>query len=320
MEEVSIVIPNFNGRKHLEDNLPSLIKALNPTASPHEILVVDDGSTDSSVSFLRERYPEVQIIALEKNQGYINACNRGFLEAKSRLVYLMNNDVEVTPEFLNPLVKHFRDKDIFAVDSGEVNYDSKGNEIDRVISVDFKWGIVWYKYHGVPSRNKAYPTLFAHGGHTLFDKEKFLQLGSLDLLFSPIYWDCWDISFRAWRCGFKILHEPNSKVHHYHKATFGNLYSENKINTIHWKHRFLFTWKNLFSPPLWFKHLFFLPAVIAFVILTRKTFIVRGLIQASGRLLQLLRSRKTVKAINYIVSDKDLFSKFSEDKLYLKNE
>lgn len=311
MEQVSIVITNFNGRKHLEYNLSSLIKTLNSNGNNHEILVVDDGSTDGSVQFLREHYPQVRIIDLKKNQGYINACNRGFLEARSRLVYLMNNDIEVTGDFLTPLIKHFQYKDTFAVDSREINYDSKGDEIDKILTVGLKWGMVWYEYHWISLRDEAYPILFAHGGHTLFDKEKFLQLGGLDLLFSPIYWDCWDMSFRAWRCGWKTLHEPNSKVYHHHKTTFQKLYSENKINIIHWGHRFLFTWKNLFSFSLWFKHLFFLPAVVFFALLSRKTFLLKGLIQAFKRLPEVLLSRKKICSSEYVFTDKELINKFS---------
>lgn len=315
MERISIVITNFNGRKHLEHNLPSLIKALNFSGGRHEILVVDDGSTDGSVQFLREHFPRVRVISLEKNQGYINACNLGFSEAKSRLVYLMNNDVEVSSDFLSPLIAHFQNEDTFAVDSGEINYDSEGNEYDRIISVDFRWGIVWYKYHLISPRNKAYPTLFIHGGHTLFDKEKFLTLGSLDSLFSPIYWDCWDLSFRAWRCGWKSFHEPASKVYHRHKTTINKLYSNRKISTIHWEHCFLFTWKNISSRWFLLKHIFFLPIEIIVLPFIGKGFFSKAFFQALKRLKEALQSRKRVRSLKYVFTDKEIIKRFSFSNL-----
>src|ERR1700722_3509963 len=108
-DAASVVIPNWNGRDLLEQYLPSVIAALagNPE---NEIIVVDNGSTDGSAAFVRTAFPDVKLLALDRNLGFGGGSNAGFRAAKNDIVVLLNSDMQVSPNFLAPLVRGFRDE------------------------------------------------------------------------------------------------------------------------------------------------------------------------------------------------------------------
>jgi len=114
MDAASVVIPNWNGRDLLERYLPALEAALDGNPA-NEILVVDNGSTDGSVEFLRSRFPRVKTLALDRNLGFGGGSNAGFRAAANDIVVLLNNDMRVEPDFLAPLVAGFTDEKVFAV-------------------------------------------------------------------------------------------------------------------------------------------------------------------------------------------------------------
>ena len=89
MEPVSIVVANYNGRDLLERTLPPLVDAFDPDGDGRELIMVDDGSQDESVAFVRERFPLVHIEALKKNSGFIAAANLGVERARHRIVILL---------------------------------------------------------------------------------------------------------------------------------------------------------------------------------------------------------------------------------------
>lgn len=192
MENVSIIIPNFNGKKLLEKNLPSLIKAIKKHNKNNEIIVVDNGSQDGSSNFLRENYPDIKIIELKENKGFGEACNIGVKESRNRIVILLNNDVYVDENFIEPLIKNFKDGNVFAVSSVSLGRDNK-KKIKPSYTIEVN---------------------YCCAGYTAYDKEKFLFLGGFDPIYSPFYCEDRDISYRAKRYGWKNLIEPESIVYH----------------------------------------------------------------------------------------------------------
>jgi len=114
---LSIIIPNFNGKELLKENLPVLLEHAFAGGNHPEIIVVDDGSSDGSAEFLRDNFPQIKVIPLPQNHGFAYACNAGVNEAKGEIIYLLNSDVKVCAGFLEPLLAHFDKDDIFAVGS-----------------------------------------------------------------------------------------------------------------------------------------------------------------------------------------------------------
>jgi hypothetical protein len=110
----SIVIPNWNGKDLLEKYLPSVVEAL--AANPaHEIVVVDNGSTDGSAAFVKSAFPQVRLLALPGNRGFGGGSNAGVRAARNDIVVLLNSDMRVAPDFLAPLLEGFADAAVFAV-------------------------------------------------------------------------------------------------------------------------------------------------------------------------------------------------------------
>ena len=101
MMKTAIVILNWNGRKMLEQYLPSVIEYSRDDAT---IIVADNASSDDSLTFLQTRYPEVQTIVLDQNYGFADGYNRALKQVEAEYYVLLNSDVEVTHHWLEPLV------------------------------------------------------------------------------------------------------------------------------------------------------------------------------------------------------------------------
>ena len=97
----AIVILNWNGRPFLEKFLPFVTAALCPGA---EVIVADNASSDDSVAFVRERYPRLRIIEMDKNRGFAGGYNEALRQVESDYYVLLNSDVEVSPGWLEPQI------------------------------------------------------------------------------------------------------------------------------------------------------------------------------------------------------------------------
>lgn len=292
---ISIIIPNWNGKQLLERNLPFLLDALVLYQGETEVIVVDDGSIDGSIEFLTTSYPNVKVLSSYKNEGFAIACNNGILASKNEVVYLLNNDVAVSKNFLESLWPYFEYDDVFAVSS--VAYPpiadiSLSSQVSTV-QVQFKYGIFWYYYKAIIDTGGPISVFFSSGGHSAYDKKKFLELGGFDNLFHPFYWEDADISYRAWKRGWRSLYEPESRVIHNQQTTIGNRFKKDFIQKIHWRNRFLFMWKNMDDAVLWFQHLFLLPFELALMPLIGRGYFSRGFFMALKKLPYVIKSRKT---------------------------
>jgi GT2 family glycosyltransferase len=229
---VSIVIPNWNGRALLEKFLPSVLAAARhyerERRAPVQILVIDDASTDKSVEYLQQqgfqqsgsgsKHPALELVRNEGNLGFGLTCNRGFATARYGLVLLLNNDVQVAPDAIAPLVEHFAKTDVFAVHCRVFELES-GQECGRGQLGSFSRGFLRVHRSYSPRADSGQSverlySIFASGGSAMFDRQKFMALGGFDPLFKPMYWEDVEISYRAWKRGYVVLYEPQSVVHH----------------------------------------------------------------------------------------------------------
>ena len=113
--KATIIILNWNGLHLLRRCLPSVIKAVNYDGGGHDILVVDNGSTDGSVQFVLHNYPGVGVLPLPENRGFVGGYNAGLAIARQHLVVLLNNSAWVRQDFLTNLLVHFDSPDNLAV-------------------------------------------------------------------------------------------------------------------------------------------------------------------------------------------------------------
>jgi GT2 family glycosyltransferase len=218
----SIIIPNYNGLRFLPVCLDALGAQTYP-ASCTEIIVVDDASTDGSPDFVRERYPNVRVLALERNGGMAVACNAGAAAARGDLLVMLNNDTEVEPGWLAALVAaaqaHPR---AGAIASKMLLFDRRDtlHSAGDVMGAD---GIprnrgVWQRDEG---QYDAGPDVFgACGGGVAYRREAWQAAGGFDeRLF--MYLEDVDLAWRLRLLGWKAVFAPDARLYHHVSATGG---------------------------------------------------------------------------------------------------
>lgn len=254
-ETISIIIPNYNGKKLLGLNLPLIIKLKEEWKEICEIIVVDDKSTDDSIKFLSEKFPSLTIIKKHDNSGFIDTVNLGIEKAKGEFVLLLNTDVSPDSDIVPKLLMHFKDKKVFGVGCLDKSVeDGKVIERGRGIGIFLKGFLV----HKRGQTNKD-NTLWVSGGSAMFRKSTWQYLGGLDSIYSPFYWEDIDISYRALKAGYKILFDNKAQVVHKHeKGSIMSNYSSKQILEISLRNQILFVWKNISKPSYLLNHLIYL--------------------------------------------------------------
>ncbi|NOY84612.1 MAG: glycosyltransferase family 2 protein [Nitrospirae bacterium] len=265
---ISIVLPNYNGKELLEENLPSLYQALKNFDFPYKIIVVDDCSTDDSVPFLRSKYPEVAILQNKVNAGFSETCNKGIQYAQSDLICVSNTDVTFHKDYFIHAKNYFKNPKVFAVKGDIINY---AGQKDQVINVDktarlyYKRGLLRFKTHDNFDQ-KPYDLEYVGLGCCFIANTAYLQkLGGFDTIFSPYYWEDSDLALTAIEQGYELIYEPKSIVYHKTSSTMDKTQSSLKRKIISNRNKFLFCWKHLKGRKRWINHV----SVIVISLLTR---------------------------------------------------
>jgi len=294
---VSIVIPSYGTRYLLEKNLPKVLEAAkNPKNAIGEVIVVDDGSKDDSVAFVRKNFPQVRLIKHKINRGFSAAVNTGARSAKGKYLCLLNDDV--TPDenlLVGPLSLFSQNDLLFGVSFHEEGYGwAKGKFVDG------------YIVHSPGTEvNRPHHTFFVNAGGALYRRDIWMKLGGMDeAVLSPFYWEDVDISYRALKRGYALLWDPRAIVSPNISATIGKL-SKKRVQRIQERNHLLFNWKNLTSPRLFRKHLI---GVIKRTI--SHPGYLRIVVMALMRIKPLLKARAKEKKETKI-SDEAIFAKFS---------
>lgn len=248
--DVSVVITCWNGRKLLEKNLPFVIEASkNPRNQIIEIIVVDDGSKDNSVDFLKKNFPGVKTVIHKENEGYSVTCNTGVKEAGSELVTILNLDVIPEKDFLAAALPHFQDEKVFAVSFNEGKFGPG--------KIEWKKGFLEIVPNEAPQETSF--SNWANGGSSVFKKDIWKKLGGMDEVYLPFYFEDVDLGIRARKSGFKCLWEPKSRVAHQHEATINSKNFDTRyINSIKERNHLILTWRNIDTCQKAFSHLFYL--------------------------------------------------------------
>jgi GT2 family glycosyltransferase len=293
---VSVVMPNLNGEKLLEKNLPKLIAAENYIPNNIiELIVVDDGSWDDSVNFLRKNFPQVRLFKHKTNRGFSAAVDTGARASKGDLILLINNDVIPERDFLVKALADFKDKLVFAVSLHEKGFGSaKGTFAEGYIKLAMG-----------EEGNKLHPSFYVSGGSGVFRRDIWMELGGMDeKLLSPFYWEDIDLCYRASKRGYKLLWEPGGVVEHHHESTIGK-FPKDYVARVRERNQLLMLWKDVTSPNLTRKHIAGLIAR-----LVKHPGYIRIVIMAFGRFGTAMQKRKKeIKECK--VSDEAIFSRYA---------
>jgi len=302
----SIVITNWNGKHHLQRNLQSVLDAAKEFGGPTEIIVVDDASTDGSVDYLRAEFPGTRLEVHPANRGFASACWTGILAARGTVVVLLNNDVRPHKAFLAPLVQHFADESVFAVGALSVSEDNRA--VREGVKVPyFKRGLLKFRNARETTSGVA-PTFYAVGGHVAYRRDRFVELGGFDPVYSPLYWEDVDISYRAWKRGWRVLFEPQSRVIHEERGDFRSAHGHKPTAIVNHRNRFVFTWVNM-TDPLYFYVYHLVPTLIRvmFGFLVMDFDYYRAFFGAVRSLPTVVRCRKQRRRES-AVSDREIFN------------
>src|SRR5260370_28648779 len=169
---VSVVIPNWNGRDLLANYLPPVA-----ASGADEIIVVDNGSTDGSAEYLRSAFPQVRVLALPQNLGFGGGSNAGFRAATHDVVVLLNSDMRVAPDFLQPLLDGFTDENVFAV-SCQIFFTDPAKHREETGLTQGWWsgGRIRVRHRMAEKIPDAYPCFYVGAGSCAFDRRKVLDL------------------------------------------------------------------------------------------------------------------------------------------------
>lgn len=259
---ISVVIPNYNGRLLLEENLPSLITALEKSGEEYEIIVSDDASTDDSIDFLKKRYPQISIITTEVNTGFSANCNRGIMNAKYALTCITNTDVTFDEDYFIKGIPYFTDPTLFAVKGDIFNYaGSKSNiiSIDQTTQTYFKRGLIRFKTNITPDTTKFGSNIgdqYVGLGCCFIANTAHLQaIGGFSEIYSPYYWEDSDIAINALERGFSLKYTPECIVYHKASSTISTTQNNFKRKLISNRNKFIFTWLHLKGVNNWIKHI-----------------------------------------------------------------
>jgi len=216
----------------------------------HEVLVVDNGSTDGSVGYLRQR-PEIVVIGNATNTGYAPANNAGIARATGEFVLLLNNDTRVAPGFLEPLLHMMSTTaDVGAGQCKMLSFDPP-YRVDAYGSYLLRTGFLYHLRYGKPDPPPEPPfEIFGAKGAAMIIRASVLrEVGGFDPDFFAYLEDS-DLSWRIWLGGWRVLCVPESVVYHRGGATASRLPSA--FVTFHsFKNRTCMLLKNLSTPAAW---------------------------------------------------------------------
>lgn len=216
---VSVVLINFNGKDYLERCLGSL-RAQEYPQSRIEVVFIDNASSDGSVEYVREAFPEARVVVNDSNTGFSPAVNQGAQLANGQYLALLNNDAEADPRWLIEAIQVLEMEDRVACVASKILRDDRK-------TIDYAGGQMAFYGHGFAKGNKELdeaqdeanrPTLFASGGAMIVRRDVFLATGAFDESYFAFFEDV-DFGWRLWVLGYDVLYVPRSQVYHRHHGT-----------------------------------------------------------------------------------------------------
>lgn len=246
---ISVIVLNWNGQRLLQDCLGSLRKL---HFQNFETILVDNGSTDDSVSYVKREFPEVRIVELEENLGFCAGNNRGVSVANGEYIFFLNNDTEVDPDMLGELYKaiqndsqdvgswttkllRWNQRDVIDHCGGGYSvfgtgYQIRKGELDDPTVVENEW------------------VFGASGGAGCYRRSVLDEIGLFDEDFVFNNEDV-DLAFRAQLAGYKCHYIAKSIVYHLGAVTYSPM-NDNTVYHIHRNKEWVF-FKNMPSLLLW---------------------------------------------------------------------
>lgn len=224
---IDVIVPNYNGRHHLEICIPSLLRQ--EGIGDIRILVVDDCSTDDSVAFLNTHYPTVDCLTMPQNAGFVAACNAGIAASTGEFVVLLNNDTEADPHWLANLIGALMAAPEYSFAASKLLLFDRRDTLHA--AGDF------YRIDGIPGNrgvwqpdgpvyNQQQEVFGPCAGAAAYRRRALDALAVDGNVFDPdlgMYCEDVDLNLRARLHGMRTLYVPTAVVYHRLSATGGGV-------------------------------------------------------------------------------------------------
>ncbi len=236
---ISVIVPNYNGSKLLLETLPFLYEALHNIKLPYEVIISDDHSTDDSVLQIKQHFPAIKLLENETNCGFAITINKGIFAAQYDFLLLLNSDVKLSINYFETLLPYFNEPDTFGVMGRIIGWN------DEVIQDGGKYP----SFHGVkiktsgnyiplqPEPDQRLFSMYLSGANAFVSRQKLMELGGFDEIFSPFYVEDFELSLRAWRLGMKCYYDHYAVCRHQTSSTIKNKSSKEYIKKIYYRNK-----------------------------------------------------------------------------------
>lgn len=252
--KIAIVILNWNGRKLLEQFLPSVV---NYSEQEAEVYVADNASTDTSIDYIKTQFPSVKIVQNETNGGYAKGYNDALQHIEADIYCLLNSDIEVTENWLTPVVDYFKKQPETAIiqpklldykDKTKFEYAGAGGGFIDLLGYPYCRGRIFNFLETDTGQFDDTADIFWASGACLFIRsEVYHKLGGFDEDYFAHQEEI-DLCWRAQNEGYKVSYVGSSTVYHVGGAT---LQESNPHKTfLNFRNSLLNTVKNV--PKRWF--------------------------------------------------------------------
>ena len=216
---VAVVILNYNGKTHLAQFLPSLLKY----SSEADIYIADNGSTDGSLEWLKSNYPSLNCINLQKNYGFAGGYNEALKQVDAEYYILLNSDVEVTPEWIPPIIDLMNSNEQIAACQPKIKAYHQKDFFEYAGACGG-----WMDYLGYPfcrgrvfdineedqgQYDTAQDIFWASGAALFVRSHLFHQIGGFDASYFAHSEEI-DLCWRLQKAGYQIKCQPESVVYH----------------------------------------------------------------------------------------------------------
>ncbi len=219
MTEVAVVILNYNGKKFLQQFLPSVITH----SSEAEIIVADNGSTDDSISFLAKEFSSIRVIKSDQNLGFCGGYNFALKQVEAKYYVLLNSDVEVTAGWIDPIIQLFESNPKIGAIQPKLLSKNKPDEFEYAgaagglidtLGYPFCRGRIFDQMEKEQGQyNDVVPVFWATGACHFVRAELYHQLGGLDEDYFA-HMEEIDFCWRLQRAGHQIYYHGGSTVYH----------------------------------------------------------------------------------------------------------
>ncbi|RJQ25335.1 glycosyltransferase family 2 protein [Candidatus Parcubacteria bacterium] len=312
--KIDIIIPNYNGLRLVEKNLPLVIDRVKDFNGV-SIVIVDDCSSRDEFEKIKELITslsdidpktKIELIRNEKNLGFSSSINKAALKSNADYLVFLNTDVIPEKDFLKAAIEDMmEDNNLFGI--GFLDKSIEGEKtILRGRGVGaWKRGFLIHKRGEVDRDN----TLWISGGSCLVNAKVFKKLGGFDNIYNPFYWEDIDLSYRAQKAGFNILFEKRSEVVHKHfEGAIKKYYSGFQIKTYAYRNQFIFIWKNITDLSLVLSHILWLPYHLLRALIRLDTPFFLGFVLALVKIPVIIFKR--IREAKNTKTDKQVLQKF----------